>query len=590
MIRNVLKKGRVLLASAVFLLATAATAVAGTVSQPATVSAATSCDKVNIVYCGINGGSVSGDINNFKSRYNSNKSGHASSPTVKKDYTDIQAVYNWAGASKSIVAGMNTSNTKLGTLYKDGHITVNGATVGTDASVTARFNNGAGFTKVEGNVYARKTTTSFAESSAPVIVYFNSNGQMTFAVMVECGNAVKATPKTTPKPPAASLVCDQLAFSQSKSDENTFTFTAKATAKNTTITNYVFNFGDNSTKTVTTSGNSVTTTHAYAKYGTYTATVAVNSKDKTNVTSSACAVKITIAQPADLVCDSLTATQVGTTNEYNFAAKATPTNTTITSYVFDYGDKTNKTVTTAATSANGNHTYTTPGTYTAVVTVNSKDKQNVTSAKCAVKITIAPPAECKPGVPEGSPECNETPVMTCDELLITPSSTNKSEYNFVVKASAQHATIVSYAVDFGDKTTPYSGTEAGVTHTYASAGTYTVVATVTFSANGQTYTKTSEACAGKVTITQPMCTVPGKETLPANSPECVTSTCTAPNGQTYPEGSSECTPPTTTTTTTPPTELPNTGAGSVVGLFAGVSIVGAAAHRIFASRRFGLSR
>lgn len=163
-------------------------------------AAANSCDKVNIVYCGLDGSSDAAYINAFKNAYTSNKSGHESSPTVKQNYTDLQAVYNWAGASSSVVSGMNATNTKVGTLYKDGHIVVDGKTVATGAWVSARFTNGSGFTKVEGNVYARKTTTSFANPTAKVIVYMK-DGQAVFAVMTECGNAVKITPVKTPEKP-----------------------------------------------------------------------------------------------------------------------------------------------------------------------------------------------------------------------------------------------------------------------------------------------------------------------------------------------------------------------------------------------------
>src|SRR5882672_4392929 len=138
MVKQFIKKAKVLSVGAVMaftMIASAVTSIAA--SKPA--YAATSCDKVNIVYCGVNKGSASSDINTFKSTYNSNKSGHTASPNVKKDYTDLKSVYKWAGASDSIVSGMNSTNTKLGTLYKDGHIVVDGKTVATDSWVTARF-------------------------------------------------------------------------------------------------------------------------------------------------------------------------------------------------------------------------------------------------------------------------------------------------------------------------------------------------------------------------------------------------------------------------------------------------------------------
>jgi hypothetical protein len=200
MINTVINKSKFVLAAAM-VVGTVAASVAGFASNNYAY-AATNCDKVNIVYCGITGNDAASYIASFKNIYSSNKSGHATSPTVKKDYTDLKTVYDWAGVTSSAVSSMSTANTKVGTLYKDGRIVVDGKTVATNAWVSARFTSGSGFTHVAGNVYARKTTTSFAESSAKVLVHFTNN-QMDFALMTDCANAVKATPikPETPKTP-----------------------------------------------------------------------------------------------------------------------------------------------------------------------------------------------------------------------------------------------------------------------------------------------------------------------------------------------------------------------------------------------------
>lgn len=569
MVRSLLKRGQLVLTAAIMSFALFSSAILSLVSTQK--AAAATPDKVNIVYKGLDGSSTSGYVSSFKSYYNSNKSGHSASPSVKKDYTDLQAVYNWAGASKTIVSGMSTSNTKIGTLYKDGHISVDGQTVATGSWVTARFNGGSGFTHVTSNVYARKTTTSFAESTAKVIVYMPNN-HFGFAVMVDCGNAVKGTPKETPKPVAA-LTCDELVFNSKGTDNKSFTFTAKATAKNTTITNYAFNFGDGQNKNVATSASVAKADHSYANPGTYTATVKVSSKDKKDVTSPDCAVKVNIAAPQPaLTCDDLAFTNNG--KDYNFTAKASAKNTEITNYDFDFGDGAKKTVNTSANSTTAAHTYSKSGTYTAFVTVSSKDKKNVTSAKCAVKITIEQPMCEVPGkenLPANSPECVETPVLTCDQLVISQNGENKLSQSFVVKATAQHTTITGYTIDFGDGSTPYTGTQNAVNHTYAKAGTYKITASVSSKDKANV---TSAACAGSVTIEQPLCTVPGKENLPADSPECKET----PEIPQTPE-----TPETPTPQT--PTELPATGPAGVAGLFTGFSIAGTAAHRLYTRRK-----
>ena len=574
MVKNLFKKGSLLAIGAVMLMSLFATAVTSIVSsQP--VEAAAKCaehaDKVNIVYKGVDCSTQTDTVSKFKSVYNSNKSGHSASPSVKKDYTDIKTIYNWAGASQSMIDGLNNSNTKFGTLYKDGRVTVNGETVATDASVTARFNGGKGFSHVTSNIYARKTTTNFAQSSAKVLVVYKANGQVAFAVMVDCGNAIKVTPKPPKEEPKPSLTCDQLIFNSRGTDNKSFTFTAKATAKNTTITGYDFAFGDGQTKTVATSASTAKVDHDYAKAGTYTATVKVDGKDKKDVTSSNCSVKVTIAPPqAVLTCDQLTFSNKD--KEYTFNAKASSQNTEITNYDFDFGDgSAKKTVNTAAKTASAAHTYAKSGTYTAYVTVSSKDKKNVTSAKCAVKITIETPMCEVPGkehLPKDSPECVETPVLTCDELVISQNGSNKLAQSFVVKASAKHTTISTYTVNFGDGAT-YTGADNAVNHTYAKAGTYKVTASVS---SKEKPNVTSAACAGTVTIETPMCEVPGKEDLPVDSPECKET----------PE-----IPETPETPTTPeaPAELPKTGAAGIAGLFTGFSLAGGAAHRLWSRRK-----
>jgi uncharacterized repeat protein (TIGR01451 family) len=63
-----------------------------------------------------------------------------------------------------------------------------------------------------------------------------------------------------------------------------------------------------------------------------------------------------------------------------------------------------------------------------------------------------------------------------------------------------------------------------------------------------------------------------------NVTETDTATVTVSNNQ-------NCTPVTPVTPTTPPTQLVNTGPGSVVGIFAAVSIVAAVGHRMFKARQ-----
>jgi hypothetical protein len=371
--------------SAVALIASAGAAF---VAQPRTAYAA-GCDNVNIVYCGLDGSNLSANINSFQSLYNSG---------TDHGHNDLQAVYNWAGASDAQVKGMNTNNTKLGTMYRNGDIKVGGDVVAHDSWVSARFTEGQGFVQIKDGVWARKTTTSLAEASAPVLVHFDGNGQFNWAVMTGCGNAVKATPvKPAPKP---ALVCTNLNASVS-SDRLTWGFVAKAKATNTSISRYDFDFGDGKTSTVRSTDNSTSVMHTYAKSGTYHSRVTVSGPDVKDATSADCTATVKIAeivtpQQPSLTCTNLVrSTVAGQKLTYTFTATAAAQNTNITGYVFHFGEGDDATVTSSATTASATHTYTQYDTeYTAFVEVSSASQSGVTSETC--KLTFRTPVENAP--------------------------------------------------------------------------------------------------------------------------------------------------------------------------------------------------
>ncbi|MCA9325552.1 hypothetical protein KDA23_05840 [Candidatus Saccharibacteria bacterium] len=271
-----------------------------TVIQPTTVNAA-SCDKVNIVYCGLNGNNAQGYLDSFQHFYNTGSS---------NGHHDLRAVYRWAGATYSKVAAMNSTNTKVGTLYRNGDLEVNGQVVATDAWVSARFGAGqAGFTQILPGVWARKTTTSFANASVPTLVHFNQSGNVDFAVMIDCGNAVKVTPKPQPKP-----VISCLSLVANPTDQRlTYEFVARANAKRTSIVSYSFSFNDGKTKVVKTHKEMLSVKHTFTEYNTrYRVTVVVNGKHG----SDRC--KTTVTTPTKPVKECLPGIPVGD-------ARCTPT-------------------------------------------------------------------------------------------------------------------------------------------------------------------------------------------------------------------------------------------------------------------------
>jgi len=621
---------------------------------------------------------------------------------------DLQAVYSYFGLEPKDYDKF-VSYAEMGTDYRDGHIVVNGQTVATNSWSIGRYASWQGsgyFTKtIDGKkYYGNYNDKAFGPGvqSIPVMVMFNSKGEMQFAAMTACGNPAPGKP-ITPK-----YSCDLLQSTHVSG--NTYSFSTKATATNNAkLVKVVYNFGDGTTATET--SLSMQVKHTYSKAGDFTATVTVYvslpGKQTVTVTSAKCKVCIKITPPpqVSLTCNYLTATPgaiesngdqsykfvangsvknatitgytfnvdganttttsssltktfqpgshnvsvtvnatangksyTATSNDckksftvksngqlacdnltltpgtaetngdtpYTLTATASATNATITSYAFNFGDGSNHTVNTANTSATTTHTYT-PGNYNVTVLVTGKGANgNGVSASCTGKITVKPP----------------TPVYACDGLTATAigeaDDNGNVAYKLVATAIATNATISGYTFDFGDgsqaKTVTTSDTSASTTHTYApSTNAYTTRVTVNVTLpDGTTKQVTSDACQTQITVQPPTCTAPNGQTYPKGSPECA-PTCTAPNGQTYPAGSpncevcqynnklsansAQCTPPPTCKSPTTgqtypmgssecqPTVLPNTGAGSMLGIFAGASLAGGLAYRFMLGRR-----
>ena len=182
------------------------------------------------------------------------------------------------------------------------------------------------------------------------------------------------------------------------------------------------------------------------------------------------------------------------------------------------------------------------------------------------------------------------PMVACVNLQTAALDEQKTSFRFTVIAKMDKYSTLNSA----DFTLDNTQTTAGVTakdtngniykdYSFTDYNTHTVVAKLNFTTfNGVT----SVTCKASVTPTKPpMCTVPGLENLPPNSPEC--AYCTVPGYTNLPANSPQCqqTPPPTTVTTSTPPVLPNTGPGDIFGLFTGTTAVGAVAHRAFASRR-----
>jgi PKD repeat protein len=210
-------------------------------------------------------------------------------------------------------------------------------------------------------------------------------------------------------------------------------------------------------------------------------------------------------------CDMLTVDKITTTKQ-RFTAKATVANgAEIAGYKFDFGDGSVQ----ESDAATVDHEYSQPGTYTAKVTVKVKVNGQIVEANganCAKQVVIEQP-----------------PAVACESIQATIR--NRTSVDVTINKTSVNATYKGATVDYGDGT---SNQITGTTdsHTYAKESTYTIKATLQFDINGSV---TSKTCQTTVTITPEECKpgipagdvrcnpcqIPGKENLPANSPQCV---------------------------------------------------------------------
>ncbi len=209
-----------------------------------------------------------------------------------------------------------------------------------------------------------------------------------------------------------------------------------------TIASYAWDFGDGST------GTGAKPAHSYAAAGTYPVTLTVT--DNQGATSTANhSVTVTAPVPANQApTAAFTPACTNLSCSFDGSASADPDGT-IASYAWDFGDGS------TGTGAKPAHSYAAAGTYPVMLTVT--DNQGATgSVSHSVTVTV--------------------PVNQAPTAAFTPTCSNLS-CSFDGSASADpDGTIASYAWDFGDGST---GTGAKPAHSYAAAGTYPVMLTVT---------------------------------------------------------------------------------------------------------------
>jgi hypothetical protein len=261
-------------------------------------------------------------------------------------------------------------------------------------------------------------------------------------------------------------------------------------------------------------------------------------------------------------CNTLNKSAVsGEKDTYSFTTNAVATNNAvITKYVYDFGDGSSATTNSANEAVR--HTYAKAGTYTATVHVYVSlpgGHSTITQVGgCKTTITVV------------------APYYACTGLSATTLDTSNQKFRFTAKSNfGNGATLASanFTVD--------GNTVKGITtkdakgnfyneYNFTDGQQHSASAVINFTVDGKIVSSTQN-CSTSVTSKQtPMCTVPGKEKYLPNALECQQECKPG-----IPVGSPACNT----------IVLTNTGAGNVVGLFAGTSAFGAAVHSAIAVRR-----
>jgi hypothetical protein len=359
---------------------------------------AVGCDNNAIMYCGYSSPS------DFIRKVKGNASGNG--------HNDLQAIYRSFGFDSADYDRF-IKNAKPAKVDRTGKIYVDGKVVGTNAVSFGRSlasHDGAGMqTRKIGSstIYGNSTSKTFiSQSSFTGHVLFDATGTPELVLLDECGNPVTGTFVKS------SAKCELLKATQVAGKPSTYSFTTNTSKSGlATISKYVYDFGDGTTKTVT-SGSAVT--HTYAKPGNYTAKVTVyaTAPGGTTITSTSASCTKVITIPFYSCVDLKGPDPKYLTYTFVATAKATG-GAKLVSGSFDFGDGQKQAdVKASGDTVTTSHTYDKEGTYSvsAVLTFNVNGAMLTADAcKATVSPNKPPVPECKPGIPVGDSRCTPCP-------------------------------------------------------------------------------------------------------------------------------------------------------------------------------------
>jgi hypothetical protein len=262
------------------------------------------------------------------------------------------------------------------------------------------------------------------------------------------------------------------------------------------------------------------------------------------------------------VADKFIAAKINRTT-FDSSAEAAVENAVVQSFVFTATDKNGavvetKTVSTSANTASYRFVKDVAGDYTVSVVINT-DK-GVATGDCAKTITVT--------------EVPTTPVYTCEGIVVAKIGDAKNRAVRVsvntVAEPTNRVSVGTFVVNFGDGKADTSSAD----NTYAKDGTYNVVLkSLNFTVDGKTVTLGGDAlakCAVSITVSNvETCAIDASKPNDANCVAC-------PYNGTILLGNANC---------AKPRLLPQTGAGSSIGVFIAASMVGMFGYRAYAARK-----
>jgi len=250
------------------------------------------------------------------------------------------------------------------------------------------------------------------------------------------------------------------------------------------IKTYTWDFGDGTTPVT---ANSPTTSHVYASVGIYQATLTVT--DDLGATDSTTQ-QVVVDQPAPAFTAPAT-TPVALTSpaSFNAGASSDPEGT-ITDYSWNFGDGMTQDT---GTTPSATHAYSQRGQYTVTLTITNSYGQSASTTRSATA--------------DNPPTAAFTPSTT----LATAGGA--ISFNGGASTAMSGGSISDYYWNFGDGTALDTGGANATSHSYGSAGTYTVTLTTTDDLG-----LTSTASRLVTIDAAPVSTTPPASTSPPTSP------------------------------------------------------------------------